>query len=120
MFTRTVSFVAALVLVGAVSSQVLAARFTGPLEYRGVVPANSSVMFHQAMGAGDSTKILLQGAGNANLDLYVVNPQGQVIARDTRPGDRVEMRFVAPTAGHYRFILRNTGSVADAFVLTFF
>ncbi|MCI0651635.1 MAG: hypothetical protein L0Z55_07115 [Planctomycetes bacterium] len=118
MRIRTLSL--AMFLVAIIASLALAARLPGPIVYTGVVDAGASARFLQPMAAGESTKMDLETASRARLELYLVDPNGAVVAHGVRNGLHVNLRYSAQEAGQYSVFVRNPSTMPTPFRLTIY
>lgn len=67
---------------------------------------------------GEYAAIWAGGDGSTDLDLFVVDKDGRIIASDQRPGDSCWVEFV-PEATEYKVIIVNWGAKANKFSLVF-
>ena len=57
--------------------------------------------------------------GDTNLDLFVYDPYGVEVSRDTRPGDNCVVYFRANAGGAYTTRVTNLGDVWNQYSLAF-
>jgi hypothetical protein len=67
--------------------------------------------------AGEVVTIGVRGDGDTDLDLYVVSPSHQPIAKDDDDTDVCLVRFRAPESGVYTILVVNCGSVSNAYTI---
>jgi hypothetical protein len=60
--------------------------------------------------AGEIITIEVRGDGNADLDLFVLSPCNQVVAKDDDETDHCKLRFRALQSGFYNILVKNCDS----------
>jgi hypothetical protein len=73
------------------------------------VPAQGSKWFNHGVHAGRPVAITVVGDGNTNLDLYVYDQAGGLVAKAEGGTDEEQVRFVPLVTQTYRIELRNLG-----------
>ncbi|MBP9890275.1 MAG: hypothetical protein KBG84_00090 [Planctomycetes bacterium] len=67
---------------------------------------------------GEYAAVWVGGDGSTDLDLFVVDKDGKIVAADQRPGDSCWVEFV-PTEGEYQVLIVNWGNKANKFSIVF-
>lgn len=79
------------------------------------VAAYSSRTFDVACNGGELTAVSVRGDGDTDLDLFVYDGRGVLVASDTDGSDRCLVSFYAITGGTFRIVVRNFGDVYNEF-----
>lgn len=79
------------------------------------VDAYSSRSFNVECSGGEWTAVSVTGDGDTDLDLYVYDGRGVLIASDTDSSDRCSVLFYAIRGGTFRIVVRNYGDVYNEF-----
>lgn len=82
------------------------------------VEAYSTDVYHTRFVGGEVAVIRLQGDGDTDLDLYVYDQNGNLIARSTGYSDREEVAWRPRWTGTFRIEVRNRGGIWNQYVLT--
>ena len=89
----------------------------GPKYTEDVVRANSTDNFKVSFVKGYLAEIALSGDGDTDLDLYVYDSNGNLIASDTDYTDDCYVNWVPAWTGAYTIKVVNRGRVANRYVL---
>jgi len=81
------------------------------------IPAGSSHTWVYSAGTTRIVRVALKGDGDTDLDVYVYNSQGLLVARDTGLSDFCCVRFWALRGNTYRIVVVNHGSVYNRCVM---
>ena len=68
-------------------------------------------------GATRHVRVALKGDGDTDLDVYVYNSQGALVAYDSDFSDLCAVRFWALRGGTYRIVVVNRGNVYNRYVM---
>ncbi len=98
----------ALLVVGGMAE---AGRLRGPGEWLGKVPARSSVYLHETFVGGQDAVIAIVGDGSTDVDIYVRDEHGNLVARGIGLTDRERVVFRPRWTGRFTIELRNLGNV---------
>ena len=110
MFKGIKTLVAVLVLASSTLA-TFAGPTRGPLIQTARVPALQSHFYNESFVGGVPTAIAIHGDGDTDLDIFVYNSAGQVVARAIGLSDREVVTFTPPVTGSYRVEVRNLGIV---------
>jgi hypothetical protein len=83
--------------------------------YSQLVYGNSSVRYNTTFVGGYLAEVTVIGCGNTNLDLYVYDEFGNLIAYDTFAGDVCYVSWVPRWTGHFTIVVTNRGAYANWF-----
>jgi hypothetical protein len=108
--------VAALVLV-AVSGMAFAGSTTGAGVYNKICPAYGKTVIHERYFGGETARLALVGDGDTDLDIYVYDAFGNLVASGTGLNDREVVSFFPRVTGNYRIEIINRGGVYNRFAL---
>ena len=81
--------------------------------------ANSSNTHRMRVRRGQNVRVVVEGEGDTNLDLFVYDPYGVEVSRDTRPDDSCVAYFRANAGGLYTMRVTNLGDVWNQYSLAF-
>src|SRR5687767_6909388 len=109
-----------LVLAGLVSSEhsVHAGRERGPSRTVEVVYGHDADVYNIRFRGGEFASIRLVGDGSTDLDVYVYDSCGRLVASSCGPCDSEIARWYVPCSDTYRIRVRNYGSCDNYYVLT--
>lgn len=119
LMTRTmplVGLLAALTTVGPVPT-AHAGAVGGPVHRVDRVSANSRVSYTINCRGGEWTNLLLRGDGDTDLDVFVYDRSGRLVASHTDDSDICFARWFSATTQTYTVVVRNWGPVYNQFVL---
>jgi hypothetical protein len=106
-------FVVAL-LLGTTSAASFASPIRGPLTDTARCQAFSRVTYHEVFRGNQVTTISIVGDGDTDLDLYVYDANGNLIASGIGLSDRETVSFIPFATGAFRVEVRNLGNVWNA------
>ena len=66
---------------------------------------------------GAYTEIAVIGDGGSNLDLRIIDDQGQEVCRESAPQDIAFCAFVPAVNGHFKVLVKNPGRAQNAYLL---
>lgn len=92
-------------------------NINGPSRDYGVVNGNSYVDYTASFAANLLAEILVSGDGDTDLDLYVYDSNGHLIASDTDYSDDCYVRWIPAWTGRYTIRIVNRGPVFNRFVI---
>lgn len=101
----------------ATATDVMATRIKGAVAIEAVALPGESLNYFESFRPGERAVIQVSGNGKGSLDLFVFDPSGRMIARDTRPGDTCTVHFVSHTRAAYRILVQNTGLLLEKFTM---
>lgn len=87
----------------------LAGRVKGPVQGTTTVQGKSSDVFHDVFRGGEQAVISVVGNGATDLDVYVYDEFGNLIAQDEDDNDRCVVTFTPKFTGMFRIEIRNLG-----------
>jgi hypothetical protein len=102
------------VLIGAAAN---AATYE-PGTYLGVVGARRADVYHMTFRAGDTTVIRVHGDGSTDLDLYVYDRFGNLIASDIRTGDDCAVWLTVFENGPFTIRVVNLGYESNLYTMS--
>ena len=79
------------------------------------VNAYSTVFYNEYFRGGEVTNIRLVGDGDTDLDLFVYDENGRLVASGTGYTDREFVAFVPNWTGRFRVEIKNLGSVYNEY-----
>lgn len=89
----------------------------GPKRSVDMVYANSSDTFNANFIGGQLAEILVSGDGDTDLDLYVYDSNGNLIASDTDYSDDCYVRWYPKWTGRFIIKIVNRGGVANRYAI---
>jgi hypothetical protein len=89
----------------------------GPREQWDKAPANNTLSYRLAFTAGRLAEIVVSGDGDTDLDLYVYDANGNLIAYDEDYSDDCYVSWVPSWTGAYSIVIANRGRVYNRFVI---
>jgi hypothetical protein len=111
------SVVALLTLLVVAAPHASAGRIPSPAHARSAVPARGSDRYSVRFAGGEVARVLVSGDGGTDLDLYVYDADGDLVASDTDPGDDCVVSFVPRWGGRYTIVIRNIGAVRNEYLM---
>lgn len=81
------------------------------------VKANSADRYQISFRAGELAEILVSGDGDTDLDLYVYDSSGNLIARDTDYTDDCYVSWVPAWTGRFTVRIVNRGGVYNRYIM---
>ena len=108
----------ALALTFAFAPLADAGRMGGPGSDTARCEAYGSVTYHERFYGGETAVVSIAGDGDTDLDLFVYDGAGRLVAQGIGLSDRETVRFYVPAAGTYRVVVRNLGGVYNLYRLT--
>lgn len=94
-----------------------AGRFAGPAFDNKRVEAYSSVTYREVFRGGELAIVSIAGDGDTDLDLFVYDAFGNLVAQGIGLTDRETVSWVPPSTGTYRIVVRNLGGVWNRYNL---
>lgn len=107
----------ALIALSLVVVDASAGRVNGPGRDSAICPAFSSVTYHETFYGNELAVVSIVGDGDTDLDIFVYDPAGRLVARGIGTTDRETVSFMPPVTGTYRIVVRNLGNVWNRFSL---
>lgn len=92
-------------------------NINGPSRDYSSVNGNSHLDYSASFVANELAEILVSGDGDTDLDLYVYDSNGNLIAKDTDYSDDCYVRWVPAWTGRYTIRIVNRGPVYNRFVI---
>ena len=92
-------------------------NINGPSRDYYAVNGNSYLDYTASFVANQLAEVLLSGDGDTDLDLYVYDSNGNLIASDTDYSDDCYVRWVPKWTGRYTIRIVNRGPVYNRFVI---
>src|SRR5262245_50536513 len=94
------------------------ARAGGPCAWVNRVPAGYEHYYVETYNAGVAAHLKLKGDGDTDLDLFVFDDQGRVVAQGTGLTDEEAVTFTPRVTGQYKIVVRNLGGVWNEYRLS--
>jgi hypothetical protein len=79
-------------------------------------PANGSVTYYVTFRAG-MAEVAIVGDGRTDLDIFVYDMQGRLVAQGIGPTDIESVRWSVPRPGTYRIVVVNLGNIGNRYAL---
>ena len=114
---RNLMITAALIAVTLFSIDAPAGRVPGPGSATERVLAFDTDVYRITFRGGETARIVVAGDGDTDLDLYVYDEHGHLIASDTDLTDFCVVTFHPRWTGAFRVEIRNLGSVYNAYTI---
>jgi hypothetical protein len=112
VYLATVLMVAVLTLTASVPS------FAQNLHlFTGVVRARSTNVYHMTFVGREWEVLILSGDGGTDLDLYVYDENGNLVAKDDDYTDECVVRFIPRWTGDFTVKIVNRGGRANRYTL---
>lgn len=92
-------------------------NINGPSRDYDTVSGNSHMDYTASFVANELAEVLVSGDGDTDLDLYVYDSNGNLIASDTDYSDDCYVRWVPAWTGRYTIRIVNRGPVYNRFVI---
>ena len=92
-------------------------NINGPSRDYSAVNGNSYIDYTASFVANELAEVLVSGDGDTDLDLYVYDSNGNLIAKDTDYSDDCYVRWVPAWTGRYTIRIVNRGPVYNRFVI---
>jgi hypothetical protein len=101
----------------AVIPMVQAGRFPGPGSDKARCEAFGSVTYYEKFYGGETASVSIVGDGYTDLDLFVYDLQGRLVAQGIGPTDIETVSWFVPgnTPQTYKIVVRNLGSTYNVF-----
>lgn len=116
MFATIRRFVAAALLV-TLPVTALAGAVGGPKYSSTQVNAGATDVFEVSFAAGEAATVLISGDGDTDLDLYVYDENGNLVASDTSSSDSASVSWTPLWTGAFRVEVKNLGNVYNRYVV---
>jgi hypothetical protein len=82
------------------------------------VDARSMVSYRIAFRGGEVAEVIVNGDGDTDLDLYIYDQFGNLVALDDDRTDYCVARWLPRRSQVYRVVIENLGSVYNEYTLT--
>lgn len=105
----------ALTVTTSVSSPL--GRVYGPANVSRRVSAYSTYTDYILFRGGEVAEVVVEGDGDCDLDLYVYNPDGDLVAKDDDNTDYCVVRWTPNYTKSYRIVVKNRGYVYADYLL---
>lgn len=115
MSTRKIFVGLCLIGLMTTGSALQAGNLNGPTHFHDVVQAHSSQVYYFRFCNHECAEITCIGDGDTDLDLYVYDAHGNLVAYDLNYTDHSHVHFFPHCSGYYRVEVRNLGCVWNAF-----
>lgn len=92
-------------------------NINGPSRDYSSVNGNSHIDYTASFVANELAEVLVSGDGDTDLDLYVYDSNGNLIAKDIDYSDDCYVRWVPAWTGRYTIRIVNRGPVYNRFVI---
>jgi hypothetical protein len=97
------------------AAPALAGPVGGFTAQRALVPGNTTHTYSYRMVPGARATVIVIGDGDTDLDLFVYDQFGNLVASDTDTSDDCAVVFVPAAAGPYTIHVKNLGGIANAY-----
>ncbi|MBX3225717.1 MAG: hypothetical protein KIT84_30930 [Labilithrix sp.] len=116
MFRR---FVSAVVVAAAlaVPSMALAGNTAGPSIRTTTVGAHQTDVYAVTLRGGEAVSVLVKGDGDTDLDCFLRDENGNVVARDVDSTDTCLLTMTPRWTGAFRIEVRNNGGVYNRYTI---
>ena len=114
MTTRKL-FAACAVFASLAASMADAGHVSGSRAMAATVNAYSSVSYSTTFFGGAMAEVAVVGDGDTDLDLYIYDENGNLIASDTGSSDSCLCRWTPNWTGEFTVVVTNLGGVYNAF-----
>jgi hypothetical protein len=94
-----------------------AGRFGGPGKDNKVCQAYGSVTYYETFRGCEIARVAIVGDGDTDLDIYVYDMQGRLVARGIGPSDVELVSWYPAQTQTYRIVIVNLGSVWNRYAL---
>lgn len=118
MFRKTAALTAVLSLACILFQDAQAQPVNGPLHRHTRVEGYDTDWYEVTLRGGELTTIVVDGDGDTDLDLFVYNQAGRLVAIDNDELDYCVVSFRPPFTGKYRIEVRNLGSVFNRYSIS--
>jgi hypothetical protein len=105
------------VMIAGMAGLAQAGSDTGPGVYKEISPAYGSKTIPERYRGGEIAILELSGDGDTDLDIYVYDAAGNLVAFGVGVSDRERVTFTPTVTGNYRIEIRNLGGVFNRFQL---
>jgi hypothetical protein len=92
-------------------------RAGGCTRHRDLVQSRTTDIFRMRFRAREWAEIAVSGDGSSDVDLYIFDESGNLIASDTDRTDQCFVRWVPSWTGEFRIEVRNLGDDANSYTL---
>jgi hypothetical protein len=89
----------------------------GPASKADVVDAYTTNVYHESFFGGELARVRVIGDGDTDLDVYVLDEFGNVIASDTGYTDTCEVVWLPRWTGPFTIRVVNLGAVYNRYVI---
>jgi hypothetical protein len=89
----------------------------GPKIARTQVLPRDTDSFNVTFNGGELARVTVRGDGDTDLDLYIYDENGNLIAKDDDTLDVCLVSFTPRWSGSFRIVIRNLGTVYNEYVL---
>lgn len=118
MFNRMTLFALAAILgLMVISDSAFAGRSPCPGSHRDRVLAYDTDVYTEYFRGGEVAVVVVCGDGDTDLDLFIYDRYGNLVASDTDSTDYCVVRFYPRWTAPYRIVIRNLGSVYNEYTL---
>jgi hypothetical protein len=94
-------------------------RVEGPFRGTTVVKAGQTDVINVTLQGGDAALIAISGDGDSDLDLFVLDENGNQVCRSTSTGDDEYCRFTPKWTGKFTVRIKNHGRIDNRYQLMF-
>ena len=89
----------------------------GPKFVRETVKAHTVDVYHVAFRGGEIAEVALSGDGDTDIDLFIYDENGNLVAEDRDRSDDCLARWYVKRTGTYTVRVRNQGGVYNDYVM---
>ena len=107
--------IAVLTVAFAFNTFAEAGHIRGPQVGNARCQAHSTVTYYETFRGGEMARVAIHGDGDTDLDLFVYDMNGRLVASATGTSDREMVQWFVPTDGTYRIVVRNLGNVYNQY-----
>lgn len=94
-----------------------AGSITGPFSHKDVIKPHSRDKYDLYLKSDESTRILVKGDGNSDIDCAIFDEDGNLIDKDTNPKETCYLQVIPKWTGKFTLFIINDSSNYSAYAL---
>lgn len=107
----------ALALTLGLTNNGLAGAVGGPKENHDVVRPYHTDVYHISFRSGERASVYVSGDGDTDLDLYIYDEHGNLVASDDDSTDKCLCTWVPKWTGVFRIKVKNRGGTSNLYAI---